>query len=86
MATKMSMAILFVVLTAVLHVTEAATSYVVGNATAWSVPTSTNFYTTWAEQYNFTVGDTLGNLLPYMYKKPNSIALFIYFFIKFIGI
>ncbi|GMY35840.1 umecyanin [Fagus crenata] len=57
MATKMSMAILFVVLTAVVHVTEAA-EYVVGNAT-WSVPSSTTFYTTWAQQYNFSVGDTL---------------------------
>ncbi|KAG2718782.1 hypothetical protein I3843_03G228800 [Carya illinoinensis] len=61
MATRRNAALVFLVLTAavaVLHVAEGA-SYVVGDSTGWNVPSATTFYSSWASNLNFSVGDTL---------------------------
>lgn len=62
MANPMSMKILVVVvltaLAAVVQVTEAV-NYVVGDTTGWAVPSSSNFYTTWVNGKNFSLGDVL---------------------------
>ncbi|KAL0013735.1 hypothetical protein SO802_000804 [Lithocarpus litseifolius] len=62
MANPMSMKILLVVvltaLAAVVQVTEAV-NYVVGDSTGWAVPSTSTFYTTWANGKNFSLGDVL---------------------------
>lgn len=74
MATRKNMALVFLVLTAaiaVLHEAEGAT-YVVGNSTGWTVPSGgASFYSTWASTLNFTVGDTLSELLSDLYIQKN---------------
>ena len=78
MANPMSMTILVVVvltaLAAVVQVTEAAT-HVVGDSSGWAVPSTSTFYTTWANGKNFSLGDVLGKL-PYMFKTANSTRAF----------
>lgn len=72
MATRRNAALVFLVLTAavaVLHVAEGA-SYVVGDSTGWNVPSATTFYSSWASNLNFSVGDTLGELRS-LYTQKN---------------
>jgi hypothetical protein len=63
MATTMNVRLLVVFLIAaatVLPRTEAA-YYEVGDSDGWHVPTGdANFYSTWAANKNFSVGDVLG--------------------------
>lgn len=39
----------------------AAEKIVVGDAIGWKVPPTPEFYSSWAAQHKFSVGDTLGN-------------------------
>ncbi|XP_057415456.1 mavicyanin-like [Lotus japonicus] len=47
--------------TTLFHASSAQTRHVVGNSTGWTVPTNggASFYTSWAANNSFTVGDTL---------------------------
>ncbi|XP_059432991.1 umecyanin-like [Corylus avellana] len=63
MTTTMNVRLLLVVLliaaaATVLPLTEAA-EHVVGDATGWTVPAAATFYSTWAANKNFSVGDVL---------------------------
>lgn len=43
------------------HGSFAQTRHVVGDTTGWTIPTNgASFYTNWASNKTFTVGDTLG--------------------------
>lgn len=41
---------------------EAHTDHVVGDSEGWTVPSSTDYYQTWASQNQFAVGDILSKL------------------------
>ncbi|GLT26218.1 hypothetical protein SLA2020_013000 [Shorea laevis] len=60
MATNIQTAAFLVFLAATVLQTTHAAVYTVGNSTGWQTPTSNpNFYSTWASQYTFKVGDSL---------------------------
>lgn len=40
----------------------AAAVYIVGDTTAWTIPSSATFYANWAASHTFAVGDILGTL------------------------
>ncbi|KAG5564420.1 hypothetical protein RHGRI_000564 [Rhododendron griersonianum] len=61
--TTLATLVLAVVAAAALMEGAAATVYFVGDATAWIIPPSAAFYSTWAANHTFAVGDILGKNL-----------------------
>ncbi|KAI8570723.1 hypothetical protein RHMOL_Rhmol01G0058500 [Rhododendron molle] len=57
--TTLATIVLVVVASAALMEGAAAAVYVVGDATSWTIPSSAAFYSNWAANKNFTVGDIL---------------------------
>ena len=49
-----------VIMAASIGISSAAT-YTVGGNTGWKIPPQPNFYSNWASQQTFQVGDVLGN-------------------------
>lgn len=62
-ATSLSLAGLILVAANLALAVSAATTHTVGGNTGWAIPTSggDSFYSAWASNQTFVVGDTLGN-------------------------
>lgn len=67
--------VLAVVAAAALMEGAAAAVYVVGDATSWTIPPSAAFYSTWAANHTFAVGDILGKNLGCPVSFPSKSIL-----------
>ncbi|CAA6675665.1 unnamed protein product [Spirodela intermedia] len=62
MASSSSSALLFLILAVVYSATGAlAATFQVGDNQMWSIPSSSSYYTDWANGQTFAVGDSLGD-------------------------
>lgn len=75
--TTLATLVLAVVAAAALMEGAAATVYFVGDTTAWTIPSSAAFYSTWAANHTFAIGDILGKLFFFCHSLK-----FIYYILR----